>query len=344
MPLSTSSFEGVERASRLRRGSIAVLLLVIAIFLVAFEAATRLVIEHKSKVQREVNVEYAEAIAIQRHRPPAPRQLLVVGNSLVGHGIDMDELRRDLPTDWKAHEFWIYNTNYDDWYFGLRRLFADGSRPDVVAIVFAAIHWNATGTRGDYSAQYLFSTGDIPKVQSQLDLDRTTTASLLFSRFSKAYAIRSEVRKVLLNQLLPDLPRMYGLFKPGPTRHISERQLVDVATRRMLAYKELASRYGTSLVVVVPPLPPPREEHHAALREAAERAGVHIAIPLSGEDIPSSDFSDDVHLTPQGATLFTSALAQVLGAEMNVPVPKIDASRNPVMPARSANYRKSTTE
>jgi hypothetical protein len=29
---------------------------------------------------------------------------------------------------------------------------------------------------------------------------------------------------------------------------------------------------------------------------------------------------------------------------MNVPVPKIDASRNPVMPARSANYRKSTTE
>ena len=323
------------RASSLRRGNIGVLLLAIAIILVAFELATRLVIEHKSKVQREVNVNYAEAIGIRRHRPPAPRQLLVIGNSLVGHGIDMDELRRDLPTGWRAHDFWIYNTNYDDWYFGLRRLFADGSRPDVVAVVFAAMHWNATGIRGDYSAQYLFSTGDIPEVQSQLDLDKTTTVSLLFSRFSKAYAIRGEVRKVLLNQLLPDLPRMYGLFKPGPTRQFSERQFVDVATRRMLAYKELASRYGVALIVVVPPIPRPGEEHHAALRAAAAKAGVQIAIPLAGANVPPSDFSDDLHLTPQGATLFTSALAQVLGPEMSVSVP--DASRNLVSPAPGAN-------
>jgi hypothetical protein len=321
MPLSTSSFEGVEQASSLRRRGVAVLLLIIAGCLVSFEVATRLVIERKSKVQRQVNVQYAEAIAVRGHSTSGPRQLLVIGNSLVGHGIDMDELRKDLPAGWDAHEFWVYNTGYDDWYFGLRRLFADGSRPDVVAIVFAAMHWNMTGIRGDYSSQYLFSTEDIPKVESQLDLDKTTATSLLLARFSKAYAIRSEVRKVLLNQLLPDLPRMYALFKPGPVRRIPARQILDVATRRMLACKELANRYGASLIAIVPPVPPPDEEYHSALREAAARAGVPIAIPLTGKDVPPSDFADDIHLSPEGATMFTSALARQLGPEMNAATP-----------------------
>jgi hypothetical protein len=319
MPLSTSSFESTGQTVRVARRTVVVLLLAIAGMLVAFEVLTRIVIEHKSKVQRQVNQEYAEAIALRRSAQ-GPRQLLVLGNSLVGHGIDLAELRKDLPADWRAHEFWIYNTTYDDWYFGLRRLLEAGSRPDAIAIVFAAMHWNATGIRGDYSAQYLFSSRDIPEVKAQLGLDKTVAASLFFSRFSKAYAIRSEVRKVLLNQLLPDLPRMYTLFKPGPVRQIPDDQILNIASRRMSIYKDLASRYGVTLVAVVPPIPPPGEEHETALREAAARAGVPIAMPMEGKDVPSSDFVDDLHLTPRGATLFTSALAKVLSSELNASV------------------------
>ena len=200
------------------------LLGIIAVLLVSFEIATRIVIERKSKVQRTVNAEYLDAIGIRRSLS-GPKQLLVIGNSLVGYGIAFGELQKRLPPRWQAHEYWIYNTNYDDWYFGLRRLFADGSRPDVVAIVFAAMHWNASGIRGDYSSQYLFQTRDIPSVSARLDLDRTATASLLFSRFSKAYALRSEVRKVLLDLLMPDLPQMYSLFKPVRRVTLGTRRL-----------------------------------------------------------------------------------------------------------------------
>ena len=231
MPLSTSSFESTPVASPARIKGIAVVLLMIAVPLLSFEIATRVVIEHKSKVQREVNREYAEAIEIRKGSQSQPRQLLIVGNSLVGHGIDLDELRRNLSPEWQAHEFWIYNTSYDDWYFGLRRLFAAGSRPEVVAVVFAAMHWNENGIRGDYSSQYLFQTSDIPLVRSQLGLDKTMSSSLYLARFSKAYAIRSDIRKVLLNQLLPDLPQMYDLFKPGPPRHISDEQILEVAVQ-----------------------------------------------------------------------------------------------------------------
>lgn len=333
----SSSFESARLGAASGRKSIAVLLVAIAGLLLAFEAATRMVVERKSKVQREVNSEYAEAIGIRKGPPPLPKQLLIVGNSLVGHGIDLEELRRDLPSEWQAHEFWIYNTSYDDWYFGLRRLFAAGSRPDVVAVVFAAMHWNESGIRGDYSAQYLFRTADIPRVQSQVGLDKTTTTGLLLSRFSKAYAIRSDIRKVLLNQLLPDLPQMYNLFKPGPPRHISDEQILEVATRRMALYKELVSRYGSSLVLVVPPIPPAVEEHHAALREAAERDGIPIAIPLDGKSVPPSEFADDIHLTPKGATFFTSALVKVLASEMSAAVSKQNASRSSSTPARDTN-------
>lgn len=317
MPSSTFSSETTAAAVRpASRKSIALLLVTIALLLLAFEAGTRMVIERKSKVQREVNEEYAKAIAIRKGDASHPKQLLVVGNSLVGFGIDMPALQRSLPSGWQAHEFWIYNTNYDDWYFGLRRLLADGSRPDAIAIVMAAMNWNASGIRGDYSSQYLFRSADIPAVQSQLGLDRSTASGLLLSRFSKAYALRGEVRKIILNQIIPDLPRMYALFQPGPARHIPDERVVEVASRRMASYKDVAAAYGIPIIAVVPPITPPNEEYHSALRTAASRAGIQIAIPTEARNLPPSDFADDIHLSKRGASVFTEQLGKVLGGNL----------------------------
>jgi hypothetical protein len=316
MPLSTSSFESTPVAEKAGRKGIVALLIVILSLASAFELGVRMVVERKSKVQREVNSDYAEAVAIRRGPPPAPKQLLVVGNSLVGHGIDLDELKKDLPANWRAHEFWIYATGYDDWLFGLRRLFAAGSRPDVVAVVFAAMHWNQTGIRGDYSAQYLFNAGDIPRVSSEVGLDKTRTTGLLLARFSKAYAIRADIRKVVLDRILPDLPQMYNLFKPGPPRQFSDPELLNVVTRRIAAYKAITDRYGARLILIVPPIPPAFDPHDNAMREAAARNGVRILIPQDGKDLPASEFADDIHLTPDGATKFTAVLSNALKSDL----------------------------
>lgn len=327
MPLSTSSFESTPTASAVSRKGIAGLLAIIVFALAGFEIAARFVVERKSKVQREVNEEYAEAIHIRRGSPSGSKQLLIVGNSLVGHGIDLDELRKDLPPNWQAHRFWIYATGYDDWYFGLRRLFAEGSRPDVVAVVFAAMHWNMKEIRGDYSAQYLFRTSDIWQVKSQVGLNKTVTSGLLLSRFSKAYALRTEIRKQVLDKIMPDLPAMYSLFKPGPIRNIPDEQVVEVATRRIGAYNDIVRQYGARLVLIVPPIPPAFDPHDEALRTAAARNGVAIAVPSDGKDLPPTEFADDIHLTPAGATRFTRVLAGVLKNELE-----------------SGDQRKSTTE
>ncbi|MBV9085659.1 MAG: hypothetical protein JOZ62_23540, partial [Acidobacteriaceae bacterium] len=56
----------------------------------------------------------------------------------------------------------------------------------------------------------------------------------------------------------------------------------------------------------------PGQEHQEAIREAARAAGVEVVMPLTCADVPAPDFLDDVHLTPEGARLYTSAIATQL--------------------------------
>jgi hypothetical protein len=290
------------------------MLATLALLLGGLEVFARVYVERHSKVQREVNAEEAEALQITRS---GRKQLLIIGNSLVGDDVDFDLVRSRLPAAWQAHRFWIYNTGYEDWYFGLRRLLAEGSRPDVIAVVFAGLNWYGSGIRGDYSAQYLFQTRDLLRIKSELDLDRTTTTSLLFARYSKFYALRSEIRKQVLQAAVPDLPHMYDLIKPGQTRPITDVEVEDLLTRRIAAYRDILKNYGVTLLLIVPPIPRPGAEHHDAIRLAAARAGVEAVMPMSCADLPASNFSDDMHLTPSGAALFTAALTAQLFTTLN---------------------------
>ena len=316
MLLSTSNSETKDRSSRLALATV-VLLALIAVLLAGLEVFARVIVERHSKVQRMVNEEYQAAIHLRKTPGSKTKNILILGNSLVGQGIDFGALQQTLPPDWKAHRFWIYNTYYTDWYFGLRRLFAEGSRPDVVAILFPALHLCVSSIRGDYFSHYLMQTQDLMQVRTQLGLDRTTTANLLFARVSKFYAIRSEIRKVFLQSLMPDLPQMYSLMKPREGWDLTDQQVTDICAERLTVYRKIAEAYGSKLVLLVPPIPRPSAEHHDALRIAAKRAGVETVIPMAYADVPTGEFIDDIHLSPIGAEIYTRKLVQTLTPRMN---------------------------
>ena len=311
MPLSTSSSKVIlGQPAALRKGSITILLAIIALLLAGFEVFTRVVIERASNVQREVNQQYREAISIRRRTGPAgTKQLLIVGNSLVGHDLDFHAIQKAVQPEWQAHEFWIYATAYEDWYYGLRRLFAEGATPDVVAITFAAMHWETSGIRGDYGSLYMFRPQDIPRIGAEADLDRTKTSNLLFARFSKFYALRSEVRKQAFQALIPDLPALYSLFKPTASHHRPAYEVASIIEPRLERMAELVRQHGAKLILIVPPVPRPGEEYHAELLNAARKAGIQrVVMPMRYADLPPGDFSDDVHLSPYGAKVFTDQL------------------------------------
>lgn len=310
MPSSISSSDGVGKITRVGETSnVVVLLGIIIMLVVCFEAFTRSVIEHKSNVERELNREYSDAVRIRKNPTAARKQLLVVGNSLVGHGLNFEILEKSLGPEWQIHRYWIYNTAYEDWYYGLRRLFAEGSRPDVVAIDLAALHWYAAGIRGDYSSLYMFRVTDIPSLASEIDLDRTRESNLFFARYSKFYGVRSEIRKAVLQSLIPDLPRMYDLFKPTVSRHLSNSEVLADIEPRIMRMRKVVEANGARLVLIVPPIPRPGEEYHAELMASARDAGVKAFIPMSYSDLPAKDFVDDMHLSPQGAAVYTAKLA-----------------------------------
>ncbi len=283
------------------------MLLLICGWLAGLEIFTKVVVERHSKVQEEVNREYREAIAI-RQSAGGPGQLLVVGNSLVGQDLDFPALKKGLAPEWETHRFWIHATEYEDWYYGLRRLFAEGARPKVVAVTLAAMHWHTSTIRGDYSSLYLFRPLDIPAIGAEVGLDRTKTSNLLFARYSRFYALRSEIRKETLKVIFPDLPRMYQLFKPTMGQPLTAAEVKPVLEPRVRRIEELTAKYGARLILIVPPVPRPGQEFHAEIVNAAAAAGAQAVIPLSCKDLPGREFEDDVHLTATGAKVFTQKL------------------------------------
>jgi hypothetical protein len=292
-----------------QKAAIPVALVLIFGLLAALEVFTRVVVERHSKVQEEVNQEYKEAIALDHGGGGGqPEQLLVVGNSLVGQDLDFPLLVKGLAPEWRTHRLWIHATGYEDWYYGLRRLFAEGARPKVVAITLAAMHWYTSGIRGDYSALYLFKPADIPTIGVEVGLDRTKTSDLFFARFSRFYALRAEIRKEVLKEIFPDLPRMYDLFKPTAAQPLTSSEVLSVVGPRLKRMHDLAATYGVRIILIVPPVPRPGQEFQEELQNAAKTAEVSAVIPLSCEDLQPADFEDDVHLTTAGAEIFTERL------------------------------------
>ena len=94
---------------------------------------------------------------------------------------------------------------YYDWLYGLRRLYREGARPDIVVVMLGTGHWLSPTIRGDYSAQYLMSADDLPLVARDLGMHPTQATDLMFAGVSKFWGARAEMRNFVLGHLMPDL-------------------------------------------------------------------------------------------------------------------------------------------
>src|SRR5207253_11135905 len=78
-----------------------------------------------------------------------------------------------------------------DWLYALRRLFRDGSRPQVVVLGVGVNAFLSNAVRQDYAPLMLFDLQDAYDVASELKFDRTATSNLLLDH-SSAFWDRSE--------------------------------------------------------------------------------------------------------------------------------------------------------
>ena len=104
-----------------------------ALLVIGIEIVSQSVTAYSGTYWR-VSRQYAEALGSRPSGPGSPVAVLMVGNSLLQEGIEVDRLQRLTSRSVKIYPIFLEGTEYYDWLYGLRRLFRRGARPRVVIV------------------------------------------------------------------------------------------------------------------------------------------------------------------------------------------------------------------
>jgi hypothetical protein len=282
-----------------------------AVLLLGLETLAGYLARHHSATYVRVSQELSEAARVRPTGPGEPVSVLMVGNSLLLAGVDLEQLREMTSDRMRVYPVFLEATGYYDWLYGLQRLFRQGSRPRVVVVGLPVNSFLADGVRPDYSPKMLLDARDILHAASDSHLDRTATSNLLLAHASTFWDTRGVLRTHILSGMVPHFEVLRSFVQPkwalpqGPEFEV-------LAISRFRALEELCGLYGAKLVMVVPPTP----SSESAVRRitiASERAGVDTLVPVNPTALSAKYYqADELHLNSEGAALFTTALAELL--------------------------------
>jgi hypothetical protein len=223
-------------------------------------------------------------------------------------GVSVDIFSKKLKTDVVPVPYFVLATDYYDWYFGLKRLFAEGMRPRYVLLGLSPNQFASYHTRGEYSARYLFRGRDLIEVAQKSHMDATTASSFLLAHVSKFYATRQITRGFILTRLFPGvgelLHKKLGVFRDPA---IPEDTLRTLATGRLVELESLCRSNGARFILVVPPT---YQSGAEAIEQVGRNLGIPVLIPVKNDETDQGWFQEDgFHLNDVGATEFTNRLA-----------------------------------
>lgn len=302
-----------------------------AILIVALEVFSHYLLKHNSATYQRVSRQYDQALTARPAVPGEPTAVLMVGNSLLLHGVQLDRLRALTSSQMRVYPVFLEATGYYDWLYGLRRLFRQGAKPDAVVVGVGVNYFLANDIRQDYAPMMFFDARDTLAVASDLHLDRTATSNLLLAHSSTFWDTRSAIRTQVLNRVVPHLQDLFSLINSVPTVP-QGREFDAIAIPRLQRLRELCDEHGVKLILLVPPTLS-SENAIGEMERAARSVGVEVSVPLDPAALSSNFYQPDgMHLNSQGAVLFTSALAKDL--PVRVASSSALASRQPGDPSR----------
>jgi hypothetical protein len=308
---STSSFD-----NRPANRAIALLLITVFLYFATLETVTRAGLSRISRIQSRISADLKVARSIRQNSPGQPQTALVVGNSLLLEGVDRESLKRDVAPKYLVDLTPIEGTWFEDWYFGLRRIFAEGARPTFVVFCLSTTQMMSRATDGEYFAYYLMQGSDLFAVKREAGLDNTTTSAYFFAHFSKWLGSRDQIRNWLTRKIMPSLDQLVDHFAPRASPLPPRDRVVDVILPRLIDLNALCDLYGARLVVVIPPSLG-ADDGSTEVRTSAARYDIAVLVPLKASEVAASDFRDGFHLNSQGQAKFTPRLASELIQNLN---------------------------
>jgi|SRR5947209_2826452 len=193
-----------------------ILFAICASLTISFELLSDDLLKHHSETYARVSQQYADALRLRHAKPREPMSVLMVGNSLLLYGVDVDRLQKLTSSQLSIHPIFLEATGYYDWLYALRRLFRDGSRPQVVVLGVGVNAFLSNAVRQDYAPLMLFDLQDAYDVASELKFDRTATSNLLLDHSSAFWDTRSVFRMQVLRHIVPHCQQLFLLLKPQP--------------------------------------------------------------------------------------------------------------------------------
>jgi hypothetical protein len=288
----------------------AILLSLCTIFCAALEIGQRYVVPRVAALDSRLEREHTGAEEL-RPMPGKPAPVLIVGNSLLKKGVVIPLLNQKLGPEYRVSRYVVEDTNYLDWYYGLRRLFRAGARPKAVILVLNARQLISPGVHGDAFASLLMDVRDVLDVQRTVGGDNTATSNLLFANLSRYYGMRSEIHKAFLVHLLPEFPDLAVKLRPAITPLPPDDVIEETTAARMLQISRLCAENGSQFILVVPPSTAARDGS-SAVESAGNRAAVQVLVPFRPQELPDNLYADGFHLNYRGSLVFTQALSSQL--------------------------------
>ena len=298
--------------------AIAVLIALLLLYLAALEFGTRWALPRISAGRHRQTVDGDAARQIGPGAPAGARSVLMVGNSLLEAGISRPEFRTALAPQFTAVVFPVEGTTYWDWYFGLRRLFAEGARPQQVVVTMNVKQLLSNATNGEQFARSMLRVTDLHQLSRAVHLDPMTASNYFFATGSEWIGARASIRNALLERWLPDAPLLVAHFPSGNPAAPSRDVDIEAALERVRGLRELCAAHGAGFAWLVPPSLNPADAA-PQVAAAARRAGFTVLLPYPPATLAATDFSDGFHLSAAGAARFTAAAAVELRRTLNAP-------------------------
>lgn len=286
-----------------------------AALICVFEVAAVYLRNHQSATYARISRQYDAALMLRPAAAGEPPNVLMVGNSLLLHGVQLNRLEELTSSRMHLYPIFLEATGYYDWLYALHGLFLRGARPQVVVLGVGVNYFLENGVRQDYAPMMFFNARDTLAVASDLKLDRTATSNLLLAHSSAFWDTRSAIRMQVLNHIVPHLEGLFSLVNQKPA--VPEgREFAEMSVPRLQRLRELCEVNGARLILLVPPT---LDSENAVneMAAAAQTAGVDVSVPIDPSMLSAKYYQPDgMHLNRDGAVLFTSALAKDLPAKV----------------------------
>lgn len=307
------------------------LLALLVLLLVVVELGVRTQLVPRSKDLNRFR-KYPKVASALLHEPGY--KVALIGNSATDHGIIVDQLTKDLTAELGApaatQKFVADASKINTWHFMVKHLFWDEDAvPDLIVVTFYERNLqDGNPMEVGRVAQYFTSPSDWPTILTE---DLTTIdqrLDFLFSTEWATYAFRNRIKDRALSSIVPDYKGFtshnnevarhhYGVGM-GATSDAGPSAVpvgAGPATYKTLdRFLAMAKSHGTKVCFLAYPTPPdgPGYVVADALVEHIHAAG-QVFVDLSHQPtLLASHYEDDVHVTPEGAVIYTSLVAKAI--------------------------------